>query len=135
MVRRIIITDGGLLQLVPDPSEAGFVLGDDNPEAFEVFPLQVYLLLNPPSRGFDRFPFVSLSEVVQLSPELSTAPLEIIQRKLHPVLVFGQDTLNNLCEREVAHHRSQEQLQKRPPAMLGDLQRLRGCLIPLCHHI
>ena len=54
------------------------VLGDGNTEAFEVFPPQVHLLLNPPSRRFDRFPFASLSEVIQLSLELSTAPLEIV---------------------------------------------------------
>ena len=77
MIRGTIITGHGLLQLVPSPSEAGFLLGDGYAEAFEVFSPQVYLLLNPPLR-FEKFPFAILNEVVQLSLELSTVPPEIV---------------------------------------------------------
>ena len=79
MIRRIILTGSSLLRLAPGPSEAGFVLGDGNAEAFKVFPPPVHLLLNPLLRRFDRLPFVSLSEVIELSLELSMAPLEVIQ--------------------------------------------------------
>ena len=78
MIRGTVITGRGFLQLVPSPSKAGFVPGDGYAEAFEVFSPQVYLLLNPPLRRFERFPFAILNEVVQLSLELSMAPSEIV---------------------------------------------------------
>ena len=40
VIRQTVITGGGFLQLVPAPSEAGFVLGDGNAQAFKVFCLK-----------------------------------------------------------------------------------------------
>ena len=78
MIRGTVITGRGFLQLVPSPSKSGFVLGDGYAEAFEVFSPQVYLLLNPPPRRFEGFPFARIDEVIQLSLELNTAPPEIV---------------------------------------------------------
>ena len=52
--------------------------GDGDTEAFKVLSDQIHLLFNPPLRGFDSFFSLSLNEVIQLSPELGTMPLEIV---------------------------------------------------------
>ena len=55
------------------------MMGDGNIEAFEVFPPQVHLLLNPLSSGFDCLHSASFNEIVQLSSDPSMAPPEIDQ--------------------------------------------------------
>ena len=59
------------------PSEVGLVMGDSNPEVLDVLPPQVYLPFESLLSGRVRLLSASLSEVVQLSSDLSTAPMEL----------------------------------------------------------
>ena len=59
------------------PSEVGFVMGDGNPEVLDVLLPQVYLPFNPLLSKLVGLLSASLNEVIQLSSDLSMAPLEL----------------------------------------------------------
>ena len=75
MVRQIIIIGGNIPWLAP--FEVGFMMGDGDPEALDVLLPQVYLPFDPLPSELVGLLSVSLNEVVQLSSDPSTVPLEI----------------------------------------------------------
>ena len=59
------------------PSGVGFIMGDGDPEVLEALLPQVNLPFDPLLSKLLGLPSVSLSEVVQLSSDLSTVPMEL----------------------------------------------------------